>query len=85
MASRRRPDRSIDDLVDCLIGVGRGDMVIDGRIDDLPALLAEALCRAAKDPDTAAAVADYERRVAENRPYENAVPAERLISRLTER
>ena len=38
-----------------------------------------AVLRAAQDPAVVAAAADFDERVAENRPYENARPAEDVI------
>lgn len=44
-----------------------------------------SVIEAATDPDVATAIQDYERRLAEGRPYENAEPIEDIVKEASSR
>jgi hypothetical protein len=81
MASRAEHSEEVVGMVDYLREtIAEFDQTItemQGRRSALAARL--AVIEAGTDPDLAAAAQDYAERVAENRPYEDAMSADELI------
>ena len=79
------PAQQLDDVIDMVKYLEETIAQIDSAVNDWQAqreslALRLAAMKAARDPAVLAAAAEYELRVAENRPYEDAQDAGDLIS-----
>ncbi len=87
MSEAARQDQVVVDMREHLrSGLAKADMAIAEILKTRTEMaITLAAADAASDPEVLAAAEDYERRTAENRPYENARSAEDVISEAARR